>query len=73
LLTAKDYIHRYNEYRFHPYSFSTVHTYKGTVYACEEIVSAILGVDAITIEVNIDRGVNFPLVGLPDNTVRERG
>ena len=32
--------------------------------------SAILGVSAITItvEVNVDKGVCFTLVGLPDNT-----
>ncbi len=35
--------------------------------------STILGIDAITItvEVNIDQGVNFMLVGLPDNAVKE--
>jgi magnesium chelatase family protein len=35
--------------------------------------SAVFGVDAttITIETNIDRGVNFHLVGLPDNAVKE--
>ena len=35
--------------------------------------SALYGVDAslITIEVNIDRGVNFNLVGLPDNAIKE--
>lgn len=35
--------------------------------------SAVFGVDAsmITIEVNVDRGVNFHLVGLPDNAVKE--
>lgn len=35
--------------------------------------SAVFGVDAttITIETNIDRGINFHLVGLPDNAVKE--
>lgn len=35
--------------------------------------STILGIDAITItiEVNIDQGVNFMLVGLPDSAVKE--
>jgi magnesium chelatase family protein len=35
--------------------------------------SAVLGVDAITItvEVNVDRGMKFFMVGLPDNAVKE--
>jgi len=35
--------------------------------------STILGIDAVTItvEVNIDQGVNFMLVGLPDSAVKE--
>ena len=35
--------------------------------------SAVYGVDAITItvEVNIDKGINFFLVGLPDSAVKE--
>ena len=35
--------------------------------------SAVFGVDAttITIEVNVDRGINFYLVGLPDSAVKE--
>ncbi|MBW7866900.1 MAG: YifB family Mg chelatase-like AAA ATPase [Brumimicrobium sp.] len=35
--------------------------------------SAVFGIEAttITIEVNIDKGVNFILVGLPDNAVKE--
>src|SRR5690606_33129987 len=35
--------------------------------------SAVFGVDAttITIEVNIDTGINFHLVGLPDSAVKE--
>jgi len=35
--------------------------------------SAVIGVDAITItvEVNVDRGVKFFMVGLPDNAVKE--
>ena len=35
--------------------------------------SAIFGIDAtiITIEVNIDKGIGYHLVGLPDNAVRE--
>lgn len=35
--------------------------------------SAVQGVDAITItvEVNVDQGINFYLVGLPDNAVKE--
>ena len=34
---------------------------------------ALFGIEAIqvTIEVNIDRGINFYLVGLPDNAVKE--
>jgi len=35
--------------------------------------SAVVGVDAITItvEVNVDRGMKFFMVGLPDNAVKE--
>src|SRR5690554_2589114 len=35
--------------------------------------SAVFGIEAttITIEVNIDKGINFILVGLPDSTVKE--
>lgn len=35
--------------------------------------SAVHGVDAttITVEVNIDKGINFSLVGLPDSAVKE--
>ena len=35
--------------------------------------SAVFGIDAttITIEVNIDKGVNFTMVGLPDSAVKE--
>lgn len=35
--------------------------------------SAVFGIDAttVTIEVNIDKGVNFSLVGLPDSAVKE--
>lgn len=35
--------------------------------------SAISGIDAmtVTVEVNIDKGVNYMVVGLPDNAVRE--
>jgi magnesium chelatase family protein len=35
--------------------------------------SAGQGVDAttITVEVNIDKGINFSLVGLPDSAVKE--
>lgn len=35
--------------------------------------SAVIGVDAITItvEVNVDRGIKFFMVGLPDNAVKE--
>ncbi|MEA3505283.1 MAG: magnesium chelatase domain-containing protein, partial [Bacteroidota bacterium] len=35
--------------------------------------SALIGINAIiiTIEVNIDRGINFFLVGLPDSAVKE--
>ena len=35
--------------------------------------SAVHGIDAttITIEVNISTGINFYLVGLPDNAVKE--
>ena len=35
--------------------------------------SAVFGVEAttITVEVNIDTGIGYHLVGLPDNAVRE--
>ena len=35
--------------------------------------SAVFGVDAskITVEVNIDKGVGYHLVGLPDNAIKE--
>ena len=35
--------------------------------------SAIFGVEAttITVEVNIDRGIGYHLVGLPDNAIKE--
>ncbi|MEE3148957.1 MAG: magnesium chelatase domain-containing protein, partial [Bacteroidota bacterium] len=35
--------------------------------------SAVFGVEAstITIEVNIDKGIGYHLVGLPDNAIRE--
>ena len=35
--------------------------------------SAVFGVDAttITVEVNIDKGIGYHLVGLPDNAVKE--
>ena len=35
--------------------------------------SAVLGVDSstITIEVNVDKGIGYHLVGLPDNAIRE--
>ena len=35
--------------------------------------SAVFGVDAhlITIEVNVDRGIGYHLVGLPDNAIKE--
>jgi len=35
--------------------------------------SAVFGIDAttITVEVNIDKGIGYHLVGLPDNAVRE--
>ncbi len=35
--------------------------------------SAVYGVEAITItiEVNIDKGVGYHLVGLPDNAIKE--
>ena len=34
--------------------------------------SAISGINAITItvEVNVDKGINFMLVGLPDNSIK---
>ena len=36
--------------------------------------SAVFGVEAttITVEVNIDKGVGYHLVGLPDNAIKER-
>ena len=36
--------------------------------------SAVFGIEAttITVEVNIDKGIGYHLVGLPDNAVRER-
>ena len=35
--------------------------------------SAVFGIDAtpITVEVNIDKGIGYHLVGLPDNAVKE--
>lgn len=35
--------------------------------------SAVFGVDAttITVEVNVDKGVGYHLVGLPDNAIKE--
>ena len=35
--------------------------------------SAVFGVEAttITVEVNIDKGVGYHLVGLPDNAIKE--
>ena len=35
--------------------------------------SAVYGIDAtkVTVEVNVSKGVNFHLVGLPDNAVKE--
>ena len=35
--------------------------------------SAVFGVDSstITIEVNVDKGIGYHLVGLPDNAIRE--
>ena len=35
--------------------------------------SAVFGVDAttITVEVNVDKGVGYHLVGLPDNALKE--
>ncbi len=35
--------------------------------------SAVFGIEAttITVEVNIDKGLGYHLVGLPDNAVRE--
>ena len=35
--------------------------------------SAVFGVDAttITVEVNVDQGVGYHLVGLPDNAIKE--
>ena len=35
--------------------------------------SAVFGVDAttITVEVNVDKGIGYHLVGLPDNAIRE--
>jgi magnesium chelatase family protein len=35
--------------------------------------SAVFGVDAttITIEVNVDKGIGYHLVGLPDNAIKE--
>ena len=35
--------------------------------------SAVFGIEAttITVEVNIDKGIGYHLVGLPDNAVRE--
>ena len=37
------------------------------------IGSAVFGVDAhlITLEVNIDKGIGYHLVGLPDNAIKE--
>ena len=35
--------------------------------------SAVFGVEAttITVEVNVDRGIGYHLVGLPDNAIKE--
>ena len=35
--------------------------------------SAVFGVDAttITVEVNVDQGIGYHLVGLPDNAIKE--
>ena len=35
--------------------------------------SAVFGVEAhtITVEVNVDNGIGYHLVGLPDNAIRE--
>ena len=35
--------------------------------------SAVFGIDAfiITVEVNVDNGIGYHLVGLPDNAVKE--
>ena len=35
--------------------------------------SAVFGVEAhtITIEVNVDKGIGYHLVGLPDNAIKE--
>ena len=35
--------------------------------------SAVFGIEAttVTVEVNIDRGIGYHLVGLPDNAIRE--
>lgn len=40
---------------------------------CKTFGSAVFGVDAttITIEVNLGKGINFYLVGLPDSAVKE--
>lgn len=36
--------------------------------------SAVFGVEAytITVEVNVDNGIGYHLVGLPDNAIKER-
>lgn len=40
---------------------------------CKVFGSAVVGIDAVTvtIEVNIDNGIGYHLVGLPDNAIRE--
>lgn len=40
---------------------------------CKVYGSAVVGIDAVpvTIEVNIDNGIGYHLVGLPDNAIRE--
>jgi magnesium chelatase family protein len=37
-----------------------------------KVLGAVFGVEAtITVEVNIDKGIGYHLVGLPDNAIKE--
>lgn len=58
-----------------PSLFSYIYTPKSQILLMLVSVygSAVFGVDAqrITIEVNVDQGIGYHLVGLPDNAVRE--
>lgn len=55
-------------------SFSTISHLKSSVNMLEKVFgSAVYGIDAttITVEVHIDKGVGYHLVGLPDSAIKE--